>query len=111
MARERHPGQKNNLDALCRRYGVDNARRTLHGALLDCELLAEVYLAMTRGQESLVMQQQDNLRTAGAVAQRARKPVVSQTASEAELAAHARYLDALRKDAGGQCVWTDGVGS
>jgi DNA polymerase III subunit epsilon len=55
MAREMHPGQKNNLDALCRRYGVDNSARTLHGALLDAELLAEVYLAMTRGQESLDM--------------------------------------------------------
>nr|WP_264696298.1 DNA polymerase III subunit epsilon [Candidatus Nitrosacidococcus sp. I8] len=53
LARQRHPGQKNNLDALCKRYGIDNTRRELHGALLDSELLAEVYLAMTRGQEDL----------------------------------------------------------
>jgi DNA polymerase III epsilon subunit-like protein len=55
MAKELHPGKKNNLNALCDRYGVDNSQRTLHGALLDAEILAEVYLAMTRGQESLLM--------------------------------------------------------
>src|SRR5205814_9708937 len=54
MARELHPGKKNSLDALCERYMINNAHRTLHGALLDARLLAEVYLAMTRGQESLV---------------------------------------------------------
>uniref|UniRef100_UPI0025EBD3F1 DNA polymerase III subunit epsilon n=1 Tax=Thiobacillus sp. TaxID=924 RepID=UPI0025EBD3F1 len=53
LAKTLHPGQRNNLDALCKRYGVDNTARTLHGALLDCELLAAVYLALTRGQESL----------------------------------------------------------
>nr|WP_232085999.1 DNA polymerase III subunit epsilon [Candidatus Nitrosacidococcus tergens] len=53
LARQRHPGQKNNLDSLCKRYGIDNTHRELHGALLDSELLAEVYLAMTRGQEGL----------------------------------------------------------
>jgi DNA polymerase III subunit epsilon len=56
LARDLHPGQKNNLDALCRRYGIDNSARALHGALLDAELLAEVYLAMTRGQDSLDME-------------------------------------------------------
>mgnify|MGYP003289485522 CR=1 FL=1 len=55
IARELHPGKRNNLDALCERYAVDHSRRTLHGALLDAELLAEVYLAMTRGQESLII--------------------------------------------------------
>lgn len=55
MAKDLHPGKKNNLNALCERYGVDNSHRTLHGALLDAEILAEVYLAMTRGQESLIM--------------------------------------------------------
>ena len=54
MARELHPGKRNSLDALCERYSIDNSGRTLHGALLDAELLAEVYLAMTRGQESLI---------------------------------------------------------
>jgi DNA polymerase III subunit epsilon len=56
LARDLHPGQKNNLDALCRRYGIDNSARALHGAMLDAELLAEVYLAMTRGQDSLDME-------------------------------------------------------
>ena len=55
LAKELHPGKRNNLDALCDRYNIDNSKRTLHGALLDAELLAEVYLAMTRGQESLLM--------------------------------------------------------
>ena len=55
LARERFPGKKNNLDSLCERFGVANAHRTLHGALLDAQLLAEVYLAMTRGQEILIM--------------------------------------------------------
>ncbi|MGB5063772.1 MAG: DNA polymerase III subunit epsilon, partial [Candidatus Competibacter sp.] len=57
LARQRHPGQRNNLDALCKRYGVDNAQRTLHGALLDAEILADVYLAMTRQQDSLFVQE------------------------------------------------------
>jgi len=56
MAKDLHPGKKNNLNALCERYAVDNSRRTLHGALLDAEILAEVYVAMTRGQESLIME-------------------------------------------------------
>lgn len=53
MARQRHPGQRNSLDALCKRYNIDNSQRTLHGALLDAEILADVYLAMTRQQDSL----------------------------------------------------------
>jgi DNA polymerase III subunit epsilon len=63
MAKDARPGQRNNLDALCRHFGIDNSRRTLHGALLDAELLAEVYMAMTRGQESLLMdlQQSDDV--------------------------------------------------
>lgn len=55
MAKDMHPGKKNNLNALCERYGIDNSRRTLHGALLDAEILAEVYVVMTRGQESLII--------------------------------------------------------
>lgn len=55
MAKDARPGQRNNLDALCRHFGIDNARRTLHGALLDAELLAEVYMALTRGQDSLMI--------------------------------------------------------
>lgn len=61
MARSKHPGQKNNLDVLCKRYGVDNSKRDLHGALLDSEILAEVYLAMTGGQETLGLSDQNNV--------------------------------------------------
>jgi DNA polymerase III epsilon subunit-like protein len=61
MAKDLHPGKKNNLNALCERYGVDNSQRTLHGALLDAEILAEVYLAMTRGQESLIIDLGDDV--------------------------------------------------
>ncbi len=68
LARELHPGQKNNLDALCRRYEVDNASRTLHGALLDAELLTAVYLGMTRGQESLMMDMEPAVMQAAAQA-------------------------------------------
>ncbi|MBN9421582.1 MAG: DNA polymerase III subunit epsilon, partial [Candidatus Accumulibacter sp.] len=67
MAKELHPGKKNNLNALCDRYGVDNSHRTLHGALLDAEILAEVYVAMTRGQESLIMDLGDDEGGQGAI--------------------------------------------
>ncbi|HLS42049.1 MAG TPA: DNA polymerase III subunit epsilon [Paenalcaligenes sp.] len=102
-ARELHPGKRNNLDALCERYGISNAHRTLHGALLDSELLADVWLAMTRGQESLLMSAatddgDDGVENAAAHLQRfdaSRLPVLR--ASEAELEAHQAYLDALEK--------------
>ncbi len=105
MAKELHPGQRNNLDALCRRYGVDNSNRTLHGALLDAELLADVYMAMTRGQESLVM---DIGLAPGAVEGRAfvrQAPLAIINASADEVQAHAEYLAGLDKAAGGVCVW------
>jgi DNA polymerase-3 subunit epsilon len=105
MAREMRPGKKNNLNALCVEFGIDNASRTLHGALLDAELLAEVYLAMTRGQNSLVM---DFAAPAASLAQtttRQRPPLVVQAADEAELADHARVLAEIAKESRGKCLW------
>lgn len=106
LARERHPGKKNSLDALCERYGVDNAHRTLHGALLDARLLAEVYLAMTRGQESLMMALEETHAAALAAAGRidaSRLAVLRPTPEE--IAAHERYLDGIDKDAKNGSVW------
>lgn len=108
-ARELHPGKRNSLDALCERYGISNAHRTLHGALLDSELLAEVWLAMTRGQEGLIIdfeesdhaQEGQGLRLARFDA--SSLPVVQ--ALDDELAQHEAYLDALDKASGKPCVW------
>jgi DNA polymerase-3 subunit epsilon len=107
LARELHPGKRNSLDALCERYFIDNSHRTLHGALLDARLLAECYLAMTRGQESLVME----LETPGAAAAAlaalnvdvSRLRVTRPSAEE--LAAHEAYLDRMEKDAKGPSLW------
>lgn len=109
MAREMHPGKRNNLDALCERYQVSNAHRTLHGALLDAELLAEVYLAMTRGQDSLIGDFDDPLAAGvsgldGGVS-KARKPLVVLAASEDELAAHAQVLANIDRESKGKCLW------
>lgn len=105
MAKDLHPGQRNNLDALCKRYGVDNSNRTLHGALLDAELLADVYMAMTRGQESLMMDigfSSDGVAEAKFVRQ---QPLPVIAASDEENQAHDDYLTGLDKAAGGQCLW------
>ena len=106
LAKTLHPGKKNSLDALCERYGVNNARRTLHGALLDAELLAEVYLAMTRGQESLVMELDEApaAPSAGGAALE-RPPLLVLAASAEELAEHAGVLDDIQKQSKGRCVW------
>lgn len=109
MAKELHPG-KNNLNALCERYGVDNSRRTLHGALLDAEILAEVYVAMTRGQESLIMDIDDNttaqLDVTGQIhANGHRKTQRILRASDAELAEHAQLLTSIEKESKGKCLW------
>ena len=110
LAREQFPGKRNSLDALCERFGVDNAHRTLHGALLDAQLLAEVYLAMTRGQETLTI----DIAAAvpiGALAAAASSPATLRLAlaivppSEDELAAHRAYLAELEKETRGRCVW------
>ncbi len=106
MAREMHPGKKNNLDALCERYAVDNTHRTLHGALLDAEILADVYLAMTRGQESLII---DLAPAASAqveiAARRERRPIPVLRASDAELDEHTRVLQGIEKESKGKCLW------
>ena len=105
MAKEVHPGQKNNLDALCRRYQVDNSARTLHGALLDAELLAEVYLALTRGQETLNIEMEE-VTVASALEQRVgQRELIVLKATPEELEAHQNYLEALDKASQGACVW------
>ncbi len=109
MAKELHPGKRNSLDALCERYAIDNSQRTLHGALLDTELLAEVYLAMTRGQDSLIMEADAAPRgpdaAAGLQPRQERKPLLVQRADEAELAEHARVLAGIDKETKGNCLW------
>lgn len=112
LARMRHPGQRNSLDALCKRYFIDNSQRELHGALLDAELLAEVYLIMTGGQtalelggETLAMSgdgtQEAQIRRLPA--QRRRLRVID--ASETEIAAHHRCLEEIAHASGGKCLW------
>ncbi len=105
MAKALHPGQRNNLDALCKRYGVDNAARTLHGALLDCELLAAVYLALTRGQESLSIGLEMRSAQADQAAARARPKPILLHATPEEMAAHASLLEAIDKESQGTCLW------
>lgn len=107
LAKELHPGKRNSLDALCERYAIDNSQRTLHGALLDTELLAEVYLAMTRGQDSLIVDIDEPPRHQGAGpgGQRERKPLVVRRADEAELADHQRVLASIDKETKGHCLW------
>jgi DNA polymerase-3 subunit epsilon len=112
MARQRHPGQRNNLDALCSRYGVDNSQRELHGALLDAEILADVYLAMTGGQTALALasSEQGGDRAGGAATairrlDASRPPLPVIRASAAELEAHERRLLEIDKKSGGNTVW------
>jgi DNA polymerase-3 subunit epsilon len=103
LAREQHPGKRNSLDALCERYAVSNAHRTLHGALLDAGLLAEVYLAMTRGQDSLTIEVEgSSVAICGPVDIAA---LIAVTASAAEVAAHEALLDGIAKDAKCLPVW------
>jgi len=111
LARSRHPGQKNSLDALCKRYGIDSSARTLHGALLDAEILADVYLAMTGGQSRLLLEAEPEAVVAASHAPAARlatdrPPLPVIRASDAELALHALRLDAIDRASGGNCVWT-----
>ncbi len=107
MARELHPGKRNSLDALCERYAIDNAHRTLHGAQLDARLLADVYLAMTRGQESLVIELDTPAEAAAAVARVDNSKLKIVKASKEEEAAHQAYLDTLDKAAAkaGGSLW------
>lgn len=97
MAKDARPGQRNNLDALCKYFEIDNSRRTLHGALLDAELLAEVYMALTRGQDSLMIELDGNQPTHVAVAEKVKRKLKIVMADDDELAAHESYLKALEK--------------
>lgn len=111
MARERHPGQRNTLDALCKRYDVDNSGRDLHGALLDAEILADVYLAMTGGQTHLSLAEDSShahhMSQAARFSQLAvdRPPTRIIRANSEELLAHQERLDALEKATGYPSLW------
>jgi len=103
MAKDLRPGQRNNLDALCKHYGIDNSKRTLHGALLDAELLAEVYMAMTRGQESLVMDLEVSSTANSLAFGEALPPLFVQKADATETTEHEAYLASMAKS--GRCIW------
>ncbi|KAF1702551.1 DNA polymerase III subunit epsilon [Pseudoxanthomonas suwonensis] len=108
LARERFPGQRNSLDALCKRLGVDNSHRQLHGALLDAQILADVYIALTSGQEEIGFAEVETAARGPAVAAVSFGPVSGErpriSAQPAELEAHARRLAHLRKKAG-RALW------
>ena len=111
MARQMYPGKKNNLDTLCSRLGIDNSKRTLHGALLDAEILADVYLAMTGGQTSLfdeseseIIQQVNEQQIQSAVAFSHNLRLLTPT--EDELQAHLEYLKLINKKSKDNCLWT-----
>jgi DNA polymerase-3 subunit epsilon len=111
LARQKHPGQKNNLNALCKRYGVDNSQRDLHGALLDAEILADVYLLMTGGQVNLNISGQQSSdggedNSQGGIRRLAqdRQPLRVVTASQEEVELHQQKLEAINKSSG-NCVW------
>ena len=109
MARRLHPGQRNNLDALCRRYEIDNSQRELHGALLDAEILSDVYLTMTGGQVSLSLDARGETKEADASGIRrlpAGRPalrIIQPTG--AEIAAHEARLDAIEQGSGSPVLW------
>jgi DNA polymerase-3 subunit epsilon len=111
MAKALHPGQRNNLDALCKRYGVDNAARTLHGALLDCELLAAVYLALTRGQESLSISLDEMRPDSFDSRSRVRPRPLALVAPASEIEAHEALLQAIDRESKGACLWLQGAGT
>lgn len=112
LARKKHPGQRNNLDALCKRYGIDNSHRELHGALLDAEILADVYLSMTGGQSVLMMEAQTEDHSPPDISsdftprlspKRPSLRIIRCT--EQELRAHEERLDAIHQSSGGHCLW------
>ena len=111
LARQMHPGQKNNLDALCKRYGIDNSHRTLHGALLDAEILADVYLLMTGGQTKLKLASSGGSETDSTAIRRVQRKTNKLKvikASADELTQHEARLDIVEK-AGGKCLWRPNV--
>ena len=108
-ARKKHPGQRNSLDALCKRYGIDNSHRDLHGALLDAQILADVFLLMTGGQSSLLDEGQPGVERSDVNREikrvsADRPPLTVIRCSDEELAAHQQRLEAIEK-AGGGCLW------
>ncbi len=109
LARKMHPGQRNSLDALCKRYAVDNSRRELHGALLDAEILADVYLAMTGGQASLSLEGQPQAASSSQLhwqpIERTALSLAVVPASVAEARAHAQLLAAISKKSGVAVLW------
>lgn len=109
LARRKHPGQRNSLDALCKRYEVDNSHRELHGALLDSEILADVYLLLTGGQTDLSLGADENTedgtqRAAQRINREGLQLLVSQTSPEEEQA-HRKLLERINKSSGGSCLW------
>ena len=108
MARDLHPGKRNNLDALCDRYQVDNSARTVHGALLDAELLSDVYIAMTRGQDSLAIGLETVNTTSGAGACIAERPEKLKIlpADVDEQSRHVAQVAAINQASGGKAVWS-----
>lgn len=111
MARQMHPGQRNSLDALCKRYGVDNSTRTLHGALLDAEILADVYLLMTGGQVDLMLASESSQSEGGADSSTIRRlktdraPLKVLLASAEELGLHQQKLEHIEKASAQNCDW------
>src|SRR5688572_8449746 len=109
LARKKHPGQKNSLDALCKRYQVDNSQRELHGALKDAEILADVYLLMTGGQSSLVLGYEAIDQTPASMLEEKistdRRPLRVVMPMEEELAAHRARLQQIQKSSGNKCLW------
>ena len=107
LARQAHPGQRNSLDALCKRYEIDNSQRELHGALLDAEILADVYLAMTGGQTALLLDdlvvEERPARKLDSPLERAELTVIY--ADEEEAAAHEDWIKLLDEKSGGRCLW------
>ena len=103
MAKELHPGKRNNLDALCERYQVNNSKRVLHGALLDAELLADVYLAMTRGQESLIMEVSSP--PLDVTINQSDVQLIVLPANTVELEFHAQQLEMIDHESKGMCLW------
>jgi DNA polymerase-3 subunit epsilon len=114
LARSLHPGQRNSLDALCKRYSVDNSRRELHGALLDAGILVDVYLAMTGGQSALALDTRSTESAAvqaGSMASSSRAPgirLATPMANEDELRQHEALLDVIHKASGGKVLWRAG---
>ncbi len=106
LARKKHPGQKNNLDALCNRYGINNAHRELHGALLDSEILADVYLAITGGQTNLSLASElDGGGEGGIVRVKGAEDLPLVRVPDEDQKAHDAFLQMLDKKSGGECAW------